>query len=363
MLIEKSNVSGFKNSLKTVYSVLKGSDVLVVLDLGGGLLYGQDSDLDIALAADYLKAGDTDNLRLRVDAKKLHAILTHARGDIQLSTLPDKRLLRLVFGSSQFELPTTAAPAPPMKAFKNPQAVPATALVPVINQALTVAAVGAYSSILVTAVVGVGLRAVATDGLRLIVATQAGEPAATPQLSAGLLISQRAAEAICKLPGDTFHIFTDETSLVIDTGTARMVARKTSAKFPEYEKVIPVNIKREYTVKAEEMLSSLDMLSSVLDDPQANVLITLTNDSAKLDVTGGSNTLPVTGKTYDPNFDSDFDVLEDRFCFRHSFLTTFFNLCKGDVVIKIEDTTRPVLFENGPLKFVMASGPVPSQRG
>jgi DNA polymerase III sliding clamp (beta) subunit (PCNA family) len=356
MLIAKANVAELKTALKTVYSVLKGSEVLVVLDLGRGLLYGQDSDLDIALSADYLKAGDTHDLRLRVDAKKLHAVLTHARGDVQM--VVHGQVLHLEFGSSKFDLPTTVATAPPLKEFKSPLAVPAAALGPVLRQALTVAASGSYGTVMVTGERGV-LRAVATDGLRLIVADA---PMERPQPIDALLISQRAAEAICELPGDTLHIFTDESSLVVDTGTARLVARRTSAKFPDYTKVIPVDIKREYVVKAEDMVAALDRLGAVIDEKQANVSLALTNDTASLGVPGGSDSVPLIGKSYEPNFDVDFDVMEDHLCFRHTFLTNFFNLCKGDVTIKIEDPKRPVLFENGPLKFIMASAAVPGGR-
>lgn len=361
MLIEKTHVTELKSALKTIYSVLKGSDVLVVLDLGRGLLYGQDSDLDIALSADYLKEGDARELRLRVDAKKLHAILTHARGDVRM--VVKSQVLHLEFGSSAFDLPSTVATAPPLKAFKNPLAVPATLLVPVVTQALTVATGGSYGTIMVAVCSG-GLRAVATDGLRLIVAASqvtSGDSASAPALGQ-LLISQRAAEAICELPGDTFHIFTDETSLVIDTGAARLVARKTSAKFPEYEKVIPVDIKREYAVRAEDMVAALNRLGAVIDEKQANVLVTLSNAEAHLTVPGGADTIPLTGKSYEPGFDIDFDVMDDVLSFRHTFLVNFFNLCKGDVIIKIEDAKKPVLFENGPLKFVMASAFVPTER-
>lgn len=359
MLISKTNVAEFKTALRTVYSVLKGSEVLVVLDLGRGLLYGQDSDLDIALSASYLIGGNTDELRIRVDAKKLHAILTHARGDVQMAV--HSQVIHLEFGSSKFDLPTTVAIPPPLKDFKNPTAVSASAMVPVIQQALTVTAGGNYGTVLLTDATGTGLRAVATDGLRLILADQVGEDVSSPIL-APLLISQRAAEAICELPGNTFHIFTDDTSLVVDTGAARLVARKTSAKFPDYEKVILVDIKREYVVKAEDMVTALDRLGSVLDEKLANVVMVLTNDIAYLRVPGGSDSVPLTGKSYEPNFDVDFDIMEDQFCFRHSFLINFFSLCKGNVSIKVEHPARPVLFENGPLKFVMASTSVPEEK-
>jgi DNA polymerase-3 subunit beta len=288
-----------------------------------------------------------------VDAKKLHAILTHARSYVNMEVYD--AVIQVRFGSSKYDLPTMAATPLPTKPFKSPTTVPAKSLVPIVTQALTVASEGSYGALLVTSVRGIGLRAVATDGLRLLVADTPMEP---PAIDA-LLISQRAAEAICQLPGGTFHIFTDETSLVVDTGAARLVARKTSAKFPEYEKVIPVNIKREYVVKAEDMVAALDRMGAVADEKHDNVRLTLTNDSAKLQVPGAEDTVPLTGRSLEPNFDVDFDVLEDALSFRYSFLVNFFSLCKGNVSIKIEGPKTPVLFENGPLKFIMASAYAP----
>jgi DNA polymerase III sliding clamp (beta) subunit (PCNA family) len=357
MLITKDQILELKSSLKTVCSVLKGSDALVVLDFTLGLLYGQDSDLDIALNAPYLQVkGAATDLRVRVEARKLHAILTHARGDVQLETANG---LKISFGESKFELATTGTGNPPSKKFQNPVAIPAALVLPMVSKALTLAAGGRYGTVLLTDVGG-GLRAVATDGLRLIVADAPMEK----HLAIGsLLISQRAAEALGQLPGDVFHVFTDETSLVVDTGKARLVSRKSSAKFPDYERVLPMCIKREYIVKAEDMQASLDRLGSVIDDKLEHVTLALTNDCLALAVGSLANyqtsmavdKIPLTGKSYEPNFDPDFDVMEDVLCFRHSFLVNFFALCQGEVHIKIEDTSRPVLFEAGPLKFIMAS--------
>lgn len=361
MILTIEQTGQLKKDLKLLCSVLKG-DVHVIVDQERGLLHGLDSDLALAVDAPYLKVNKPivtvadpvgTGAKFRVEAKKFHSVLTHLKGDVGLQ-LQDN-VLHLTATKASFDLPTSPAQAPPFKDFRPVTTLLAKLLSGILEQACTVADNKQYASVLVTPS-ATSLRAVATDGGRLIVAEGLYEGG---QTLSPLLISERAASAICQLPGEKFYLSTDESSLTVDTGKVRLVARRTSAKFPEWEKVVPTKVKSEYRVKTEDMLESLERIDSVVDQKDASVFMICCEDKIMLvlNKTYGVATdeVSATGKSMAEDFDPDFDSVQDSVHLRLSFLQSFFNLVKtGEVVVQITDDRQPVCFESGPLKFIIA---------
>ena len=361
MKLSKEQVGSLKSALKLIYSVLKG-DTHVVIDTERGLLHGVDSDLCLAVNAAYLKvipiplAGAP---KFCIEAKKFHSVLSHLRGEVTLGVAGTS--LELSAGTARFVLPTSSALPPPLKPFNSHLTrLPAKALIPLLEKATGVAEDGSYQSVLIEGMNN-DLRAVSTDGSRLVVTAHTLDQ---PTTLGSMLISSRAAAAIEQLPAETLTISSDESSLIVDTGEIRLVARKTSAKFPEWQKVIPTMTKSEYKMEAADMLAALERIDSVVDAKDASTFLLFQNDKVLLQLHQSygqaSDEVAVLGRSAEPDFDPDFDTVEDTIHMKLSFLLSFFNLVKtGEVAIRITDNKMPVLFEAGALQFVMAPLPGP----
>lgn len=229
----------------------------------------------------------------------------------------------------------------------------ASALSSVLNQAKTVFIGGVFYTVVKLEATGELLRAVATDGVRLIVAET---PARSRPLD--ILISQRAVDAILNLPGEIISVScTPTTNLFVSDGVA-IVDSKTSAKFPNCSAYVKgVKPTSTYVVEAEKMHDALARLAPMIDEKNATITVVFGSGQCRL------STLANDAEDAVPLISDSTDALDDFLSepdqqvtlkLKYKYLTSFFKLMKGHVIIGVESPSKPVMFEAGTTKLIMA---------
>jgi len=100
---------------------------------------------------------------------------------------------------------------------------------------------------------------VGTDTKRLSVMTINSK--SEEQLS--LIIPKKAIIEIQKLFIDKVNIYYDETNLIIQNSNYYLFSRLINGKFPNYERIIPNNIKYTVTLPKREMIDSIKMITTI----------------------------------------------------------------------------------------------------
>ncbi len=108
---------------------------------------------------------------------------------------------------------------------------------------------------------------VGTDTRRLSIATiQTSNP---QQLS--IIVPKKAILEIQKLFLDTITIYYDETNLIITNDNYYFYTRLINGKYPDYQRIIPTNIKNNIILPKKEMLDSIKMITTISQDIQLTI--------------------------------------------------------------------------------------------
>ncbi len=136
---------------------------------------------------------------------------------------------------------------------------------------------------------------VGTDTKRLAIATILGS--SSEELS--IIVPKKAILEIQKLFLDKITITYDETNLIITNDTYSFYTRLINGKFPDYERIIPRNIKHSINLPKKEMISAIKMITTISQEIKMTLLeekilfhsLTADNIEAKteLDIVTGMN--------------------------------------------------------------------------
>ena len=134
---------------------------------------------------------------------------------------------------------------------------------------------------------------VGTDTKRLAIATINGD--SSEELS--IIVPKKAILEIQKLFIDKITITYDETNLIITNNTYSFYTRLINGKFPDYERIIPRNIKHSITLPKREMINAIKMITTISQEIKMTLMtekivfhsLTADNIEAKteLDITTG----------------------------------------------------------------------------
>jgi len=108
---------------------------------------------------------------------------------------------------------------------------------------------------------------VGTDTRRLSIATiKSSNP---QQLS--IIVPKKAILEIQKLFLDTITIYYDETNLIITNKNYYFYTRLINGKYPDYERIIPTNIKNSILLPKKEMIDSIKMITTISQDIELRI--------------------------------------------------------------------------------------------
>jgi len=103
---------------------------------------------------------------------------------------------------------------------------------------------------------------VGTDTRRLAITTI--ESNNNAELS--LIVPKKAILEIQKLFLDKITIFYDETNIIIKNNDYYFYSRLISGKYPDYQRIIPANLKQTIVLPKKEMIDSIKMITTISQD-------------------------------------------------------------------------------------------------
>jgi len=86
-----------------------------------------------------------------------------------------------------------------------------------------------------------------------------------------LIIPKKAILEIQKLFLDKISIHYDETNIIITNGNYFFYTRLINGKYPDYERIIPSNMKFNLTLPKKEMIDSIKMITTISQDIELNI--------------------------------------------------------------------------------------------
>lgn len=264
-------------------------------------LLATDGEMQITATSDGV-SGDGDGA-ITVGARKLLEILRSLPEASEVSlTLDDRRLL-LRAGKSRFNLQTLPAEDFPCMALSEGEGhrLPLAQkhfrhLLAQTQYAMGVQDVRYYLNGLLLIIERHELRAVATDGHRMAVASidaadapdEAQEPSAGVHASRHeLILPRKAVIELHRLLADS------DDPLVVDMlpsqarfqfGSITLVSKLIEGRFPDYQRVIPATLRSEIVVNRSLLLQSMARAAILTTDKFRGVRVLLDNDSLKITV-------------------------------------------------------------------------------
>lgn len=116
---------------------------------------------------------------------------------------------------------------------------------------------------------------VSTDTRRLSFVKIENQSASTAQI----IIPKKAVIEMQKLFNEDIEVIYDETNFALKTENSLFFTKLINGKYPDYEKIIPSNIKQKINLPKDEMIDSIKLVTSLF----ANIKITFTNEFIKLE--------------------------------------------------------------------------------
>lgn len=131
-------------------------------------------------------------------------------------------------------------------------------------------------------------RMVATDGHRLSLIDRK-ITSATPKGTQGVIVPRKGLHEIRKLLDsveESVEVAIEGAQLVVRHGTTVLMVRLIEGKYPNYQQLIPQNLKEHFLVQREALLASLKRVSLLSNSKSKGVTFSLTN--GKMEVTSNN---------------------------------------------------------------------------
>lgn len=123
-------------------------------------------------------------------------------------------------------------------------------------------------------------RMVATDGHRLSLVDRQADAAKKQAVNGGVIIPRKGLHEIRKLLeslGGEFEMAIEGSQLIVRHASTVLMVRLIEGKYPNYQQLIPQNLRRQVSVSRESLLSSLKRVSLLSNQKSKGVTLLLTN--------------------------------------------------------------------------------------
>lgn len=244
-----------------------------------------DLEIQIQTAAD-IGAGK-DVAATTVSARKLVDILRALpEADVGLS-LANKKLT-VQSGKSRFNLQTLAAEEFPTVAqaeFTADFSLPAATLkylLSMVHFAMASQDIRYYLNGMLLVVEGQTVRAVATDGHRLALC-EVGKDTSSPKIEA--IIPRKTILELSRLlpeTEDAVRVQMAPNQVKFSFGAIELISKLVEGKFPDYQKVIPVNNPKTFLIGREELMAALHRAAILTTDKFKGVRMMLGAGALKI---------------------------------------------------------------------------------
>lgn len=185
-------------------------------------------------------------------------------------------------------------------------------------------------------------RMVATDGHRLSLVDRNLEPVGGVSGPEGVIIPRKGLAEIRKLVeslGGDFEMAIEGSQLIVKNKSTVLMVRLIEGRYPNYQQLIPNNLKRRVTVGREELLSSLKRVSLLSNAKSKGVTLTLSK--GRMEITSNNPELGDAKEELEVSYQGD-DI---RIGFNARYILDVLNSFEGDqaVSLEINDQLSPSL--------------------
>lgn len=180
------------------------------------------------------------------------------------------------------------------------------------------------------------LRFVATDGRRLAMVENKMQLPKT--LERKLIVPTKAVNELDKVLGDEgdVRVFLGDNQIFFDAGATRLVSRLIEGDFPDYEKVIPKEIKEKVVVKRDSFLSAVKRAALFTNPDSMAVKVELNKDKIAI-----SKSTPYLGEAH-VEVDADYKGKDLSVGFNPDYLIDLLKNIKEETVsFELADAEKP----------------------
>jgi len=294
MVLIKTQRDTLLSPLQSVSGIVEKRHTLpilsnVLLEKKGDVLTFLATDIEIQITTTTQGAlGDSDGA-VTVGARKLQDILRSLPDTAEVSLILDDKRLQLRAGKSRFSLQTLPADDFPRMAISEGEAQRITVTQKQFRQLLaqtqfSMAAqdVRYYLNGLLLLLEGNELRAVATDGHRLAFASMEVEGNLPRQ---ELILPRKTVLELNRLLSDSDEPLLIEAAanqIRFQFGHINLVSKLIDGKFPDYERVIPTNLRNALEINRAALLSSMSRAAILTNEKFRGVRLVLASGSLKI---------------------------------------------------------------------------------
>ncbi len=261
----------------------------VLLEKKGDRLTLLATDIEIQITTSTECAGGEGDGAVTVGARKLQEILRSLSDSTDVSLVLEDKRLQVRAGKSRFSLQTLPADDFPrmtiadgetrqfkisQKAFRQ--------LLAKTQYSMAAQDVRYYLNGLMLLVDGTELRAVATDGHRLAYASVGLD---TEMARQELILPRKTVLELNRLLADTddaLNITLAPNQIRFEFGSIVLVSKLIDGKFPDYERVIPANLKHHMVVGRQTLMQAMQRAAILTNEKFRGVRVVLGENSLKL---------------------------------------------------------------------------------
>lgn len=298
MLLIKASRETFLAPLQSVSGIVEKRHTLpilsnVLLEKRGDQLTLLATDIEIQITTSTGGAEDGADGAVTVGAKKLQDILRSLPEGTDVSLVLEDKRLTVRGGKSRFALQTLPAEDFPRMALSEGDARTFTVtqkqfrqLLAQTQYAMAAQDVRYYLNGLLLLVDGGELRAVATDGHRLAYASMALEGegvAALPRQE--MILPRKTVIELNRLLADSdepLELALTPNQVRFTFGNVVLVSKLIDGKFPDYERVIPAQLRNTLTLERSTLLSSLVRVKILTNEKFSGVRLVAADNALKL---------------------------------------------------------------------------------
>lgn len=153
-----------------------------------------------------------------------------------------------------------------------------------------------------------------------------------------IIIPKKAVIEIQKLFSEEVEIKYDETNFVIQTDNSMFFTKLINGRYPDYEKIVPQNLKTKINLPKDEMIDSIKLVTSLF----ANIKMTFSSNSIILESLDEESEAR-TQVDFENNIENEI-VIAANSKYLLDFLSTSSN---QTIILGINDPNLPFFLEDG----------------
>lgn len=294
MLFIKINKEEFLKPLQAVAGIVERRHTLpilsnVLIQSGDSGLSFIATDLEIQITATTSSNGNIENSAITVSAKKLQDIVRALPDNAEITFDSKDSRLQLKAGKSQFNLQTLPADDFPKLALSDEEvseiSLPQSTLRHLFNQvqyAMAQQDIRYYLNGLLMVLEPGMIKVVATDGHRL---SLAGMEAPSIQQTAEAILPRKTVTELIKLLADVddeVKVRLGKNLVTFSFGNINLVSKVIEGKFPDYNKVVPVNYQNHVLLDRLTLLRAMQRAAILSNEKFRGVRLVLTQNSLRV---------------------------------------------------------------------------------